>query len=141
MCVEESVHIMFDETNSLREPCYDNDFEIGLTRSDQFINFDEELNPAGTNRLHIPEEEMIDPQGDQVDEGIPNGGAHEEVLHPENESTEELQAEGTTIRRFQLKPWKHQNSHPLELIISDIEMGTQTRSQLKNFCAFHVFCP
>ncbi|XP_048494383.1 uncharacterized protein LOC125494708 [Beta vulgaris subsp. vulgaris] len=54
---------------SLKEPCYDNDFEIGLTRSEESINLDEELTPAGTDRKHIPENEMIvydpDPQEEQ----------------------------------------------------------------------------
>ena len=34
MCVEESVHIMFGETNSLQEHSHDNDFKIGLIHSD-----------------------------------------------------------------------------------------------------------
>ncbi|XP_021766699.1 uncharacterized protein LOC110731177 [Chenopodium quinoa] len=40
---------------------------------------------------------------------------------------------------FQPKPWKHQRSHPLDKIISDLSKGTQTRSQLRKFCAFNAF--
>lgn len=40
---------------------------------------------------------------------------------------------------FHPKPWKHQSSHPMDLIISNIRKGTQTRSQMRNFCAFHAF--
>ena len=37
------------------------------------------------------------------------------------------------------RPWKHQSSHPLDQILSDINMGVQTRSKLKNYCAFYAF--
>jgi len=37
------------------------------------------------------------------------------------------------------RPSKHQSSHPLDQILSDLNTGVQTRSQLKNFCAFYVF--
>jgi len=36
------------------------------------------------------------------------------------------------------RPWKHQNSHPLDQILSDLNTGVQTRSKLKNFCAFYA---
>jgi len=37
------------------------------------------------------------------------------------------------------QPWKHQSSHPLDQIFSDINIGVQTRSKLKNFYAFYAF--
>ena len=37
------------------------------------------------------------------------------------------------------RPWKHQSSYPLEQILSDINTGVQTRSTLKNLCAFYAF--
>jgi len=37
------------------------------------------------------------------------------------------------------RPWKHQSSHPLDQILSDINTGVQTRSKIKNFCAFYAF--
>ena len=37
------------------------------------------------------------------------------------------------------RAWKHQSSHPLDLIISNINTGVQTRSKLRNFCAFYAF--
>ena len=37
------------------------------------------------------------------------------------------------------RAWKHYKSHPLDLILSDLNYGVQTRSRLKNFCAFYAF--
>ena len=45
------------------------------------------------------------------------------------------QAEDRPISRS----WKHQKSHPLDQILTDLDSGVQTRSRLKNFCAFYVF--
>ena len=37
------------------------------------------------------------------------------------------------------RTWKHQKSHPLDQILTDLNSGVQTRSRLKNFCAFYAF--
>ena len=37
------------------------------------------------------------------------------------------------------RPWKHHDSHPLDQILSDLNTGVQTRSKVKNFCAFYAF--
>ena len=38
-CVEESVHVLFDESNSLSEnDVHDEDFELGLTKKDCLSN-------------------------------------------------------------------------------------------------------
>ena len=37
------------------------------------------------------------------------------------------------------RAWKHYRSHPLDQILSDLNSGMQTRSRLKNFCAFYAF--
>ena len=37
------------------------------------------------------------------------------------------------------KPWKYQKCHPLDLIINDLNKGTQTRSQMRKLCAHFVF--
>ena len=38
-----------------------------------------------------------------------------------------------------LRSWKHQKSHPLDQILTDLNSRVQTRSRLKNFCAFYAF--
>jgi len=37
------------------------------------------------------------------------------------------------------RTWKHQKSHPLDQILTDLNSGVQTRSRLMNFCAFYAF--
>ena len=44
-----------------------------------------------------------------------------------------------SVNPFTPRPWKHQSSHPLDQILSDIDTGVQTRSKLKNLCAFYAF--
>ena len=44
-----------------------------------------------------------------------------------------------SYKRICAKPWKHQNSHPLDLMISDLNKGIQTRSQMRNVCAHFAF--
>ena len=45
------------------------------------------------------------------------------------------QAENRPVSRS----WKHQESHPLDQILTDLNSRVQTRSKLKNFCAFYDF--
>jgi len=37
------------------------------------------------------------------------------------------------------RSWKHKKSHPLDKILTDLNSGVQTKSTLKNFCAFYAF--
>ena len=47
--------------------------------------------------------------------------------------------ESVSVDPLTPRPWKHQSLHPLDQILSDINTGVQTRSKLKNFCAFDAF--
>ena len=45
-CVEESVHVLFDETNSVVEiDAQDDDFELGLAKKDLLLTQEEGKNP------------------------------------------------------------------------------------------------
>ena len=139
MCVEESVHIIFDETNCLQEPSYDDDFEIGLVQPDESQKEEEELISANKKREQVPGNEEQVPQ--ETDEPVPDEtteAVEEQIVEPINE---EVQGDEDTPNNinFVLRPWKHQSSHPLDLIMSNMEKGTQTRSQMRNFCAFQAF--
>jgi len=54
---------------------------------------------------------------------------------PENQAREESVAVDSPAPRA----WKHYRSHHLDQILSDLNSGVQTRSRLKNFCAFYAF--
>ena len=136
MCVEESVHIIFAETNSFHEQSYDDDFEIGLTRLEESNHYDEELTLAGKEKKLVPDlvNSMLDPPKEQA-----TGGDQENLVILKTEEAHINQPPQETqeaTRKFDPKPWIHLNSHPLELIICDIEKRTQTRSHLKYFCSF-----
>ena len=50
-----------------------------------------------------------------------------------------VRTEHASVDPLNPRPWKHHSSHPLDQILSDINTGVQTRSKLKNFCAFYAF--
>ncbi|XP_021727789.1 uncharacterized protein LOC110694897 [Chenopodium quinoa] len=134
MCVKESIHIIFDEVNqfvSVQEQEDDNDFEIGLIR-----DRDEEENQKQTKEKQPSPEENHQENGEvpQPDEQV-NEEQVEEVGGTETEAPQI----GVPDREFQPRPFKYQGSHPTDLIISDIGKGTQTISQMRNYCAFHTF--
>jgi len=53
----------------------------------------------------------------------------------------ENQAREESVAMDSLAPraWKHYRSHPLDQILSNLNSRVQTRSRLKNFCAFYAF--
>ena len=148
LSVEESVHIIFDETDYSVQRDVDilqetEDFEIGLVRRDP----DEEVPTSNKQQARVQEEPV---PHRNPDEPVPEEAPKEVPTETENagninDATVAESVPGETserrvpIRDFQPKPWKHQKSHPIDLIISDISKGTQTRSQLSNFCAFNAF--
>ena len=145
LSVEESVHINFDETDYSVNRDIDmlqevEDFDIGLVRRDP----DEEEPTSNKQQARVeeepvPHENQDEPVPEEIEEEVPNE-TENTTNTPEAESVPgETSESRVPIRDFQPKPWKHLKSHPIDLIISDIAKGTQTRSQLRNFCAFNAF--
>ena len=58
-----------------------------------------------------------------------------EHCSPESRAREESVAMDSPA----LGAWKHYKSHPLDQILTYLNSGVQTRSKLKNFCAFYAF--
>nr|ABH08430.1 putative integrase [Beta vulgaris] len=130
MCVEESIHVIFDESDKHNPSIQVDDYEIGLAQ------------PSPRNTDSQEEEEVKEERNEEFENNenndipVPQGG--EDAPVPLNEGTESTEANrGTTeqnssstqgtheeqhvpIREFQPKPWRLQKSHPVELIISDI---------------------
>jgi len=151
LCVEESVHVLFDESNPLSEnDVQDEDFELGLTKKDCLSNHKQGKNPkegSGTGP---------DSNTDQLASGQTGGTSAEPCLQQRSTENPELDARLRTEtgpvtvsepgsphnqaeERPVLRTWKHQKSHPLDQILADLNSGVQTRSRMKNFCAFHAF--
>jgi hypothetical protein len=76
--------------------------------------------------VHLPTqgEEQV-PQ----DEGLDQGGAHEE----QDEEGEAPQAPPTQVQTI------IQRNHPVDQILGDISKGVTTRSRLSNFCEHYSF--
>ena len=157
--------MLFDETNSLVEiNAQDDDFELGLAKKDLLLTQEEGKNPEeGPRPGHVSVKEG---QGLDQTEGstaksclkqnqpnVPGTSSRTvaeigfrtgletgsrtvpEPVSPRNTAREESVLTDSSTPR----PWKHQNSHPLDQILSDLTTGVQTRSKLKNFCAFYTF--
>ena len=60
------------------------------------------------------------------------------VPEPVSPSTQERLV-SVSVDPFIPRPWKHQSLHPLDQFMSDINTGVQTRSKLRNICAFYAF--
>jgi len=58
-----------------------------------------------------------------------------ELGSPNNQAEYNNVTEDRPVRRT----WKHKKSHPLDQILTTLNFGVQTRSKLKNFCAFYAF--
>ena len=67
-----------------------------------------------------------------------SGTGSRTVLEPVSPSIQ-VRVESVPVDPLTPQPWKHQSSHPLDQIFSDLNTGLQTRSQLRNFCTFYAF--
>jgi hypothetical protein len=86
----------------------------------------EQDQPSSSTLVHPPtqDEEQV-PQ----DEGLDQGGAHEE--HDKEE-------EASQVPRTQVRSTIQRN-HPVDQILGDISKGVTTRSRLANFCEHYSF--
>ena len=67
LCIEESVHVLFDETNSLVEiDAQDDDFELGLAKKDLLLTHEEGKNPKdgpGPGNVYVKGGQGLDQTG------------------------------------------------------------------------------
>ncbi|XP_074300322.1 uncharacterized protein LOC141631565 [Silene latifolia] len=138
----------------------DDDFEIGMIRHDmdQVVEEAEQQlepllleeagkNSGGTNppasqngaNSSRGNEECSEPTTNQIEtnpqtpsHNIPHATVTDTVASEPNETNE---ASNTLVP----KKWKHQGSHPLSNLTSDLTSGIKTRSSLQNHCAFEAF--
>ena len=112
MCVEESVHVIFDETDNEITMQELDDWEIGLAR-----NEDQDEEPPISHKQH----NLATGTDEQVQEEpeVPERAAElEEPQELQVETPEELSNEDTQspvpVRSSQPKPWKYMKSHPVD---------------------------
>ena len=126
-----------------------NNFKIGLANLEDDEDVTREQDQRAIAEQLILEQTEVPDQAEQpVNEdqhGVPN------LVVPRNEQNDQVEAEqnigqvsdpiSSTVptREFVPKPWKYKKCHPLDSIISDLNKGTQTRSQMRNFCARFAF--
>jgi len=165
LCVEESVHVLFDKTNSLVEiDAQDDDFELDLAKKNLLLTHDEGkypkdgsgpgavslksglgLNQTGKSAAE-PSLEQNQPNTPEISSrtgsGIgfrtSSGIGSRRVPKPVSPSIQ-ARVESMYVDPLTPRPWKHQSSHPLDQISSDLNTGVQIRSKLKNLCAFYAF--
>ena len=109
MVVEESVHVVFDESNESLERRESVDDDVGLDFSMGRLQIDD--------KVHQQEEEI-----DSKKEESPFAHPPPPQLE-QGESSQELP-----------KEWKFVTSHPQDQIIGNPSIGVRTRSSLRNIC-------
>jgi hypothetical protein len=135
--VEVSSDAVFDETNGSPREQVDLDdvdenevltvamrtMEIGDVRP---LEPQEQDQPSSSTLVHPPtQDEKQVPQ----DEGLDQGGAHEE---------QDKEEEASQIPSIQVRTTIQRN-HPVDQILGDISKGVTTRSCLANFCEHYSF--
>jgi len=122
----------------VRIPKWDQGLNLFLRRKGKLSNKQGELllNPVWSIKDNLPE------TGDKI---VLQTGARTNLETRARTAPEygflENQAREESVAMDSLAPraWKHHRSHPLDQILSDLNSGVQTRSRLKNFCAFYAF--
>jgi len=154
------VHVLFDETNPLIEhDIQDEEFKNGLVRKELSLTqnsmVDNGKSPEGetsTGSKNMEGGQGANQSGGSIAE--PNLGQNRPTQpdpfrtvvrtgtrtdpRPVPSSVQE-RLENMSTASFTPRAWKHQSSYLFDQIISDVNTGVQTRSQLKNFCAFYAF--
>jgi len=84
-----------------------------------------------------PSLEQNQPNSPETDSGTGLGKGTRTVPEPVSPSIQ-ARVESMSVDPLTPRPWKHQSLHPLGQILFDFNTGVQTRSKLKNFCAFYA---
>jgi len=157
-CVEESVHVLFDETNSLIEnDAQDEEFKLGLARKDLLLIHKKGKSPmSGSGPRAVSSEggqglnqaggSTVEPSLEQNQSNFPRISSETgpEIGSETGSRTGPEPISSSSLARMESislnpRPWKHQSSHPLDQILSNINTEVQTRFKLKKFMCFLCF--
>ncbi|KAH0710848.1 hypothetical protein KY284_012275 [Solanum tuberosum] len=119
LCVEESMHVIFDEYEKNDERREDHELEELIKRKQD----DQDAKKKGVEHTGEPG---------------PSGSAQEVLSqNPEDDEAEsDADVEEEITRNSE---WKHQSSHPSGNLISPLDSGIQTRSRTRNLVAYSAF--
>jgi len=150
-CVEESVHVLFDESNSLIEnDAQDEEFELDITKKDFMPTHEENKKfQEGSGTGPVFKAKMQDSEqtrGTSVEPCLEQNNSPEIGTRNSTETgprtvfepgspTNQAENDNRPVSRT----WKHKKSHPLDQILTDLNYAVQTRSRIQKFCVFYVF--
>jgi transposase InsO family protein len=112
LVVEESIHVKFDETNTLNKMDDEEIIDLSQRFNDVSIYQDRE-----EPREEIQQEEMPSPDQHQETPQMEEGGNNQELP----------------------KEWRYAKGHPKELILDSPSQGMTTRSSIRNICGNLAF--
>ncbi|XP_074296926.1 uncharacterized protein LOC141627589 [Silene latifolia] len=167
MCFEESVLVIFDETNVLNAELQDDDdFEIGFMRDDppkleegpsslEGTGAEESTNSGRTEQntellnqdssTQLLNASSSSDTSRKTNTNVEQNRTELSSVHSTNTNIEQNRTESSTVQSkpepetFVPRRWKHQSSHLIDNILIDIHEGVKTRSSLENFCAHYSF--
>ncbi|XP_074283797.1 uncharacterized protein LOC141608335 [Silene latifolia] len=131
----------------------DDDFEIGFIRDDPP---ELEENPSSLEGTGVSEQTAA--RSNETNQASSSSNSSRKTntdveqnrtgpstVQSEATNDEQNQTEPSTVQStpetetFVPRRWKHQSSHPMDNILTDIHEGVKTRSSLRNFCAHYSF--
>jgi len=151
LCVEKSVHVLFDESNPLVEnDAQDKDFELGLAKKDFLPIHEESKNSqegSGTGLVFKAEkqdseqtgETSAEPYLEQNNTNSPKTGSRAGTeIGPRTVSElgspiSQVEYNNATEDRPAPRTSKHQRSHPLDQILTDLNSGCKQDLDLRIF--------
>ncbi|XP_070004811.1 uncharacterized protein [Nicotiana sylvestris] len=147
-CVEESVHVIFDESYPSCEKSTKDDQDgepllvpgegIDMTngKADMMSQVKE---PSGDNAASSSREPGTSITTTEAEERVVDA-VHGTPQVPERITQgNQLDIPNSSTNEPQMPNWKHKSSHPLDNIITPLDFGVQTRSKAGNSLAFSAF--
>ena len=149
MCVEESVHVLFDESNSLvKNDTQEDDFELGLIKKDWLPMQEAGKYPAEGSKFGAVLQERrqvqnqtggstVEPDLEQNHPNISETGSRTGLGTSSQTGAEtgsttvsdpvppsiQARVESISVDPLTPRPWKHHSSHPLDQILSNLNTG------------------
>ncbi|XP_075101652.1 uncharacterized protein LOC142177089 [Nicotiana tabacum] len=131
-CVEESVHVIFDESHeSSRKGSHNKKAEDG-----EFSKVPGEAIDIANGKTDLMSQVKVVDVVSRTHDTRQISGSHTSVDVNDGSNVEEP---GPSNPEVQVSNWKHKSSHPLQNVITLLDSGIQIRSKTRNMFAFLAF--